>query len=114
MIISSCSFLGTSISARATIFIGELNGNRSGIMESIHPDAPGYNTANGSNYWNLGVWGTKPFSLSNITESSDSLTADFSYGSSSGIIILQMKNDGDLFGDNWKIWSCSVAGDDQF
>ncbi len=115
--ISSCSIfgVGTSMADRADLFIADLNGTRSGIMDNIHPDAPGYNTANGSNYWNLGVWETKPFSISNINEGSDTLTANFVYGGNPSTIVLQMKDDGSFFGgEDWKIWSCSVGGIGQF
>ena len=112
---SSCSFMDTSMSDRADMFIADLNGTRSGIMDNIHLDAPGYNTANGSNYWNLGVWATKPFSISNISESSDTLTANFMYAGNPSTIILQMKDDGSFFGgEDWKIWSCTVGVQIQF
>ncbi len=114
--ISSCSLTGTSKDSRANLFILDLNGTRSGIMDNIHPDAPGYNTANGSDYWNLGVWDSTniPFSISNIIESSDTITADFVYGVNTTTIVLEMKNDGTLLGDDWKIWSCTVGGTVQF
>jgi hypothetical protein len=114
--ISSCSLLGTSMADRASQFIADLNGTRSGIMENIHPDAPGYATANGSTYFDNGVWATKPFSISNIVETSDTLSASFSYGAApTSTIVLKMKDAGDFFsGENWKIWSCTVGGGSQF
>ncbi len=116
VLISSCSLTGTSMASRVDLFILDLNGTRSGIMDNIHPDAPGYNTANGSDYWNQGIWDpiNKTFSISNIVESSGSISADFVYGGNPVTITLEMKNDGTLLGEDWKIWSCTVDGTQQF
>ncbi len=103
------------MASRADLFILDLNGTRSNILDNIHPDAPSYNTLDDV-VWNSGYWNpiNKPFSISSIVESSDTITADFVYDGNSTTIVLEMKNDGTLLGDDWKIWSCTVGGTVQF
>ena len=117
--ISSCGLLGTSMSDRVGIFEDDLNGSRSNIMDNIHPDAPGYDNANIAGYWESSayVWASEdqPFSITSISEGSSSIYATFnSQGFTDANIYLEMENDGGLFGDDWKIWSCTVGGTEQF
>ena len=118
--ISSCSIfgVGTTMTDRINSFENNLNGSRSNIIDNIHLDAPGYNTANNDNYWLTNdPWdpGNKPFSITNISESSSSVSASFHWGGTDTTIFFEMKDDGDFFsGEDWKIWSCSVNGSNQF
>ena len=119
--ISSCSLMGTSMTDRIGMFEDDLNGSRANIMDNIHPDAPGYNTANIAGYWENPsyVWGSgdAPFSISNISEGSSSVSASFSSNTFPGgtTIYFEMKDDGSFFGgEDWKIWSCTVNSVGQF
>ena len=119
---SSCGLAGTSMSDRIGYFEDDLNGSRTNIIDNVHSDAPGYNTANSDLYWSDvdGTWDpvSNSFSITNTSEGSSSIsgtftaTTDFPSGTS---ISFEMKDDGDFFsGENWKIWSCSVDGNPQF
>jgi len=116
---SSCGLFGTSMADRVAIFEDDLNGSRANIIDNVHPDAPGYNTANSDTYWNGGgnVWDPldKPFSITNVSEGSSSVSATFNSGViTGGTISFDMKDDGGFMSEDWKIWSCSVGGTGQF
>ena len=116
--ISSCSIfgMGTSMSDRVGYFEDDLNGSRANIIDNVHPDAPGYNTLNDT-YWTNDPWasGNSPFSITNISEGSSSVSATFHWGITDTTIYFEMKDDGSFFGgEDWKIWSCSVGGTPQF
>ncbi len=121
--VSSCSLLGvgTSMTDRIGFFVVDLNSSRANIIDNIHPDAPGYNTVNSDSYWSdeSGTWDpvSNTFSITDITEGSDSVIGTFTSNdfSSGTTISFEMKDDGDFFsGENWKIWSCTVDGVAQF
>ena len=116
--VSSCSVfgVGTTMSDCIGSFEDDLNGSRANIFDNIHPDADASRTLDDT-YWETGVWKSefKPFNISDISESSGSVSADFQYGVSVTTISFEMKDDGDFFGgEDWKIWSCTVGGTTQF
>lgn len=118
--VSSCSIfgVGTTMSDRIGSFEKDLNGSRSNIFDNIHPDANASKTLDDT-YWEKGIWisAHKPFDISDISESSGSVTAVFTSGGYPGGtgIFFKMKDDGDFFaGEDWKIWSCTVNDINQF
>ena len=117
--VSSCSLLGvgTTMTDRVGLFVVDLNGSRTNIIDNIHPDAASYNTLDAT-YWNTGTWdpNSNLFSITDITEGSDSVTAIFnSKDFTNATIVLNMKDAGDFFsGENWKIMSCTINGTSQF
>lgn len=117
--ISSCSIfgVGTSMSDRIGYFVDDLNGSRANIIDNIHPGAPSYNTIDDTT-WTLGYWVStdSPFSITNISEGSSSVTAIFNSGGlTNATIYFEMKDDGSFFGgEDWKIWTCSINGGGQF
>lgn len=117
--ISSCSLSGTSMADRIGYFEDALNGSRVNItVNNIHPDAPSYNTLDDTYWATIGVWPTvnQPFSISNLSEGSSSITADFAYsGSPSNTIYFEMEDNGSFFGgEDWLIWSCDINSINQF
>lgn len=117
--ISSCGLAGTSMSDRISYFVDDLNGSRTNIMDNIDPASPGYDNANIAGYWEAGsgnVWDPDdaPFSISNISEGSNSVSGTFVSTLTNELISFEMKDTGDFFsGENWKFWSCTV-GTQQF
>jgi len=120
--ISSCSIfgVGTTMTDRINSFENNLNGSRANIIDNVHPDAPGYNTANSDAYWSdvNGTWDpvSNSFSITNTSESSSSISGTFTSKDFNSVLIsFEMKDDGDFFsGENWKIWSCTVDSTNQF
>ncbi len=117
--ISSCGLAGTSMKDRVSYFEDDLNGSRANIFDNIHPDANASKTLDDT-YWETGIWvsGDQLFLITNISESSSSVTGVFNSGGvllTDAEVVFEMKDDGDFFsGEDWKIMSCVVNGGTQF
>ncbi len=116
--VSSCSIFGegTTMTDRIEFFEDDLNGSRSNIIDNIHPDADNIDQLDDT-YWETGIWvsSNEEFKITDISEGSSSVKADFQYGGYDTTISFDMKDDGDFFsGEDWKILSCTVDDTDQF
>ena len=117
--VSSCSLLGIGItmSNRVVLFVADLNGSRTNIIDNLHPDASSYKTLD-DNYWTQSPWTSTdaPFKITITSEGSSSVSGTFNSNTyKDATIVFGMKDDGDSFsGENWKIMSCTINGTSQF
>jgi len=116
--ISSCSFMGTSITDRIGYFIVDLNSSRTNIIDNFHDAANNYDNLD-ANYFEKGFLyiSMGPHSITGISVSGSTVTGTLNYndgGAQSAPIILEMRDAGDIMGENWKIYSFTVDGATQF